>query len=522
MAATLTSPVANAKVIDALVARIGAAGVITDGNELRFHGQDVFAEGAPLLAVVRPGSVDEISDVVRIATDAGYPIIARGGGLSYTDGYLAIKPSVLLDLSILNRIVEINREDRYVVAEAGVNWADLDAALAPLGLRTPYWGPLSGLRSTVGGALSQGSVFLGSGLYGSVGDAVLGIDIVTANGELLRTGSAAAGNTPAFMRYFGPDLTGLFVGDAGALGVKVRATFRLIPRPKALGFLSFEFANGEAMLTSMAEISRQNLASECFGFDPYLADVRMRRASLFADAKVLANVVKQSGLLAGAKMALAGRNFLQAGSYSAHVILEADSDAALAPAMKIVRDITSGAGKETDNSIPKAMRSTPFAVPNNMLGPEGERWVPVHGIVPHSKAVAAMHACESVFTAHRERMAAHGIKTGFLMSTVSQQATLVEPVFFWPDSHTAYHKRMVEAGYLKRIGEPADNPVARAVVGELKRAVADTLRELGATHFQVGKFYAYRKGRDAAALALFDAIKKHLDPKDLINPGVLQ
>lgn len=251
--ASVQSP--QAKVVEALAGRIGHDRVITDTAELLFHSQDVYGAGVKPLAIARPDSVEQVQAVVRVAVEAGCPVVARGGGLSYTDGYLTVKPSVLIDLSALNRIVEINQPDRYVVVESGVNWADLDAALAPLGLRTPYWGPLSGLRSTVGGALSQGSVFLGSGLHGSVGDTVLGLESVTANGELLRTGSAAAGNAPAFMRYFGPDLTGLFVGDSGALGIKVRATLRLIPRPQALGFLSFEFADIESTLKAMADIS---------------------------------------------------------------------------------------------------------------------------------------------------------------------------------------------------------------------------------------------------------------------------
>lgn len=522
MAEVATMSIAARGVVAALQNCLAANNVITDAEELIFFSQDVFGEGEIPIAVARPQSVADVQAVVRAVTDAGLAIIARGGGLSYTDGYIATQPSVMIDLSAMNRIVEINCEDRYVVVESGAKWADIDAALAPLGLRTPYWGPLSGLRSTVGGALSQGSVFLGSGLHGGVGDAVIGIDVVTASGKILRTGSAGAGNTPPFMRYFGPDLTGLFVGDSGALGIKVRATFRLIPRPQALDFLSFEFTSSEKMLAAIAEISRQNIASECFAFDPYLAEVRMKRASLFADARVLANVVKQSGLLAGAKMAAAGRNFLKAGCFSAHVIIEADSEAAMVPRMKLARAIMSNGGTETDNSIPKAMRSTPFAVPNNMLGPAGERWVPVHGIFPHSKALAALRACEAVFAETRETMDKYCIKTGYLMSTVSQQSTLIEPVFFWPDSHTAYHKRMVERGYLEKIGEPADNPAARAAVHKLKRAVADTLRDLGAVHFQLGKFYDYRKGRDPSGLALFDAIKHQLDPNNRMNPGALR
>lgn len=513
----------NAGVLDALARDTDAATMVRDPAELAFHALDVYAEGAPLAAVLRPADVATLARCVRELTAAGIPLVARGGGLSYTDGYLAARPqSVLVDTSRLDRIVEINAGDRYVVVEAGVTWAALDAALAPHGLRTPYWGPLSGLRATVGGALSQGSVFLGSGLHGSVGDSVLGIEVVTADGSLLRTGSAAAGNSAPFLRYFGPDLTGLFVGDAGCLGIKARASLRLLPRPAVVDYLSFEYDDAPAMLAAMAEVSRQALASECFGFDPVLAQMRMKRASLAADAKTLGQVVKKAGLVEGLKLVAAGRNFLDATKFSAHVAIEGDSDAAVAARLAAARRALGAGGREVDNSIPKVLRSQPFTPPNNMLGPAGERWVPVHGIVPHSNAQATHAAVEALFTRERETLRAHRIEVSYLFTTVAQQGTLIEPVFYWPDAHTDYHKRMVEPEHLRRCGEPAADPAARAVVARLKAEVAAVLRGHGATHFQLGKFYAFREGRDPAALVLFDALKAHLDPQGLMNPGALR
>jgi len=517
---------AQHQAIDALRRQLGdddGNTIIEDASELAFFGHDVFRAGGPLAAVVRPRDVAQVQTVVRTLVSHGVAVIPRGGGLSYTDGFLAtLAPSVLLDLAGLDRMVELNLQDRYVTVETGMTWAALDAALEPHGLRTPFWGPLSGLKSTIGGALSQSSVFLGSGLNGSVGDAVLSIDVILADGSLLRTGSAAAGNSAPFLRYFGPDMSGLFIGDAGAMGVKVRATFRLVPRPQEIDFLSFEYDDPLQMLAAMSDVSRQGLASECFAFDPVLTEQRKKRMSLFADAKTLLQVVKQSGIKAGLGLVTAGRDFIAAHKYSAHVAIEGDNKAVVALRLEKARLALSAHGRQTENSFPKALRAQPFMAPNAMLGPAGERWVPVHGIFPHSQAQAAFTALEALFAERRADLDTHQIRVGYLCTTISNQALLIEPVFYWPDSHPEYHKRMVEADYLRRCGEPPANPAATAAVVALKREAADLMRSLGGTHFQIGKFYTYRDGRDATSLALFDAIKRALDPTGLMNPGVLK
>ena len=505
-----------------LLAEVGPQVVITDPAERAFHAQDVFSAGACPAAVLRPRDADELQRALLRLHAARVAVVPRGGGLSYTEGFQPrSEHSVVLDLARLDRLVTLNLVDRYVVVEAGMTWAALDAALAPHGLRTPYWGPLSGLRSTVGGALSQGSVFLGSGLHGAVGDSVLGLDVLTVDGRWLTTGAAAAGNTPPFMRWFGPDMTGLFIGDAGALGVKVRASLRLIARPAHLDFVSFEFDDASDMMAAMAEVSRQGLAAECFGFDPVLVEQRLKRASLMSDAKTLLQVVRQSGLKAGSRLVAAGRDFIGSGKFSAHATIEADHPASLRARVDAVTAIFGRQGRATDNSLPMALRAAPFVAPNSMLGPAGERWVPVHGVFAHSQALAGYQACLALFEERRGLLEEHAIRVGCLMTTVAAQGTLVEPVFYWPDSHTPYHRRMVEPDYLRRVGEPAANPKTTALVAQLKRDTADAMRRAGAVHFQLGKFYRWREGRDPASLALFDVLKQALDPNGLMNPGVL-
>ncbi len=507
--------------IEQLRTRLGEDQVITDPVELDYYAQDVFAQGASLLAVVRPASVEQLLAIVPQLAASGIAMIPRGGGLSYTDAFLADRPGcVLIDTTRLNRILAINPDDRYVVAECGVTWAQLYAALEPLGLRTPYFGPLSGLEATLGGALSQGSVFLGSGIHGSVGDSVLGLEIATAQGEILRTGAAAAEGVLPFFRYFGPDLGGLFIGDAGMLGIKLRVSLKLVEIPGHADYLSWQFTSADALFAAMAELSRAGLASECFGFDPVLATMRMQRASLSEDAGTLTQVVQRQGLLSGLKLAARGRGFADTRCYSIHAVIEADSKASLAERVRRARALVKG-GEVIAGSIPRALRGALFVPPNTMLGPAGERWLPVHGIVPHSAAAACFAALKQLSEAESDCLAAHQIRIGFLYATIGAQATLIEPVFYWPDAHSVYHQRRVDPQHRARIGEAAANPAARAEVARLRQRMADTLSAHGAVHFQIGKFYRYRSGRNPAALALLDAIRQAVDPDGLFNPGSL-
>jgi len=505
-----------------LAQSLGAAQWSTDPARCALFAQDVFATGEPLAAVLRPADVQTLALALPTLTDAGVAIVARGGGLSYTDGYLATQtPCVAVDLSALDQVLEINLDDRFVRVQAGCTWAALDKALAAHGVRTPYWGPLSGLGATVGGALSQNSTFLGSGTHGAVGDSLLGLDVLTASGQHVRSGALAVPQAPAFFRYAGPDLSGLFLGDGGALGIKVEASLRLIARPACVDYLSFQCVDIKRTQALMSEIARQGLASECFGFDPVLAQVRMRRAGLVSDVKTLGQVVRKQGLLGGLKLVGAGRNFLDPSQYSVHLAIEADDEASVRARLSAARRAAAGVAREVDNSIPKVLRSAPFAPPNSMLGPNGERWVPVHGILPHSRALPAIRAVAALIESQREALDRHAIVIGQLLTTVGAQGFLFEPVFYWPDALSDYHRAMVQPDHLAKLATHPEALAARALVGELKRAIADTMYEHGAAHFQIGKFYRWREGRDAGALALFDAIKRQLDPHGLMNPGVL-
>ncbi|MBT8447981.1 MAG: FAD-binding oxidoreductase [Gammaproteobacteria bacterium] len=504
---------------------VGAEHVLTEPDELEYYSQDVYRAFETALAVVRPGSVDELAGVVRAARRAGLAIVPRGGGMSYTDGYLhSTDRGITLDLSRLDRIVEIDPDDMIVTVEVGCTWERLNAALAEHNLRTPYWGPLSGLRATVGGALSQNSVFWGAAAAGSAAEAVIGMDVITGTGEVLPTGAHGASRGRPFFRWDGPDLTGLFIGDTGALGIKARATLRLVPRPAVTRGMSFSFESMPGVCAAMSAMAREGITSECYAFDPGLQNQRVLGgdSDLAEDVKTLGRVAREKGIGESLKVAAAGRRFAKQFDWGLHVHVE-DRTAAAAEHLeqRVLAIAVKHGGRTMPNSLPTILTAQPFPPPNSMLGPQGERWVPIHGKVAHSQVVTTMNAVDALFADHAADIERLQIRTGYLLCLVGHTSMLIEPVFFWPDAAAAMHHRNVEAAVLEKLPVHAANPEAAALVETLRDAIRAIFLAQGAVHFQLGKYYPYREGRQPAAWQALVELKALFDPDGILNPGQL-
>jgi FAD/FMN-containing dehydrogenase len=502
---------------------VAHASLLTDPESLALYRHDVLARGGEPLAVFRPRSVDELAAGIGAATAAGIAIVPRGGGMSYTGGYLYDGgPFLLVDTAALDAIIEINETDMVATVEAGVTWAALHRALAPRGLRALAWGTLSGIRATVGGGMSQNGIFWGA-RAGSVVDGAISFDVVLADGTIISTGSD-------FFRPYGPDLTGLFAADCGAFGVKARVRLKLVHEAEAFAYGSFSFASAEALFGAMSAIARAELASESFAFDPFLQAQRMKRDSLAKDALQLGNMLKaeakSGGILKaikeGAKVALAGRGFLDGVPFSLHCIAEGRHQAAVDADMRAIEAIVrEHGGSVIENTIPKILRANPFPPPNSMLGPEGERWVPVHGFLPHSRLVEAWERLQALWAAHADEMAQLKVQTGALIAATGRSACLIEPVFYWPGEQNPLHAHAVEPDHLARLPRLADSPAATALVERLKAKVIAIFQRLGAIHLQIARTYPLRARHDPAAWEILTALKRQLDPKGLMNPGVL-
>ena len=519
---------AAAEPLATLAERIGADRLLTDEASRTLYGQDVSGDAHPVCAVVRPERVADLVEVARFASEHDFVLVPRGGGLSYSGGYVCHDARALcLDMATMDAVVEVNTEDMYVTAQAGCTWRALHEALEPRGVRTPFWGTLSGVGATVGGSLSQNALFWGSGRHGCAADAVVGFEIVLADGRVLRTGAAARAGATPFFRHYGPDLTGLFTCDNGALGIKATATLKLLPVGEARDGVSMTFADHASLFAAMSEVSRQRLAESCFGFDPTLQAQRMKRESLARDLRTFGQTVAaQDGVLGalatGARVAAAGRRFLRRGSYSAHFMLEERTRAAARDAADRIRRIgVDAGGEEVENTIPTVARAQPFGPLNSMIGPAGERWLPVHGLVPHSQAAPAYEAIEALFARNAGVLEAHGIVHGALFTYADTDCFVIEPVFYWPDKLNALHRRSVEAQVLRRVEDFPDNPATRAEVMRLRDEVVAVLGEFGAIHLQIGRLYPFARDLAETPREILRKLKLEVDPEGRMNPGAL-
>lgn len=513
--------------IKVLKAAIGEKYVLTDEHSLEFYSTDVYRSLEIPLAIIQPGNIGELQESVRIAAGLGISIVTRGGGASYTDAYLPTDPnSIIIDTSRLNKILEINEEDMYVTVEPGVTWAEMSAALAEKKLRTPFWGPFSGLKATVGGSTSQNSVSMGTSAYGGSPESVLCYEVVLASGKMIKTGSLAMENSTPFFRNYGPDITGIFSGDAGALGVKASITLRLIKLPSHTLTCSFGFKTYDSMSQAMAAVAREESASSNWGLDPKLQQGQLGKVTFMDSIKAAYEVLKTArnpleAIVQLMKMALAGKRFLTGFDYSSHFVVEGHSTAEVKSKLAQTRKAANSFGTEIANTIPTVMGAMPFMPLYPILGPNGERWVPMHGLLPFSKMQKMYNRIQDLYLEKKEAMTKHSVEAGTMFMTYSTHSFLYEVALYWKDDRSIYHKTYLDQDYLDMLPIHDANPEGRALIAELKTRVQEIYSDLGAVHFQVGKSYPYQNGRQAEAAMALQDIKKSLDPNNIMNPGAL-
>lgn len=504
----------DAPLADALRAIVGATHVQTGEPDRALASNDLFLwpEQRQAGLVVLPGNTDELAAVVSCLHAAHVAVVPRGAGMSYTGGVVPSTESVVIDLSRLDAI-DVHVDDRYAVVGAGCTWEALAAALRPHGLRATQPNPISGAVSTVGGAAAQN---VPGGMEG-----IVGLTMVLADGSVVRTGSGAIHPDARGQRNVGPDLTGLFLGDCGAFGIKAEVVLRLaIERPAAFG--SFAYNDADAMLADMAQLLREGLVSRVFSLD----QARTRAAtsvSVGEAAGIVGAVVRNAGSIKQAVRDVAqlatGKQSVSGASWSLHCVVEAPTQALADAQLELSRALCRQHATEIDNVLPKTLRAKPYSI-RGFIGPEGERWVPVHGILPLSQARPCMAALQAHFATNQAQLDALGITHSWMISSMGAYIT-IEPMLYWRDALDPIHLQHLSERNRARFGNFAVNQPARDRVRALRRELCDIMDRHQATHAQIGRFYRFAQLMDSGSRALLERIKLALDPQGTMNPGAL-
>ena len=215
------------RIVEELRGIVGEKYVLTDPVDLYVYSFDASLLRAKPDVVVRPGSKEEVVEVVRLAYRERIPVVARGAGTNLVGSALPVKGGIVIDLTRLNRILEINPVDLYCRVEPGVVHAVLEEELGKHGL---FWPPDPGSSDscTIGGILSQCASGMRALKYGGAREWVLALEVVLPTGEVIRTG------TPTLRWAVGYDLTRLFVGAEGTLGVITEAVLKVFPLPESM------------------------------------------------------------------------------------------------------------------------------------------------------------------------------------------------------------------------------------------------------------------------------------------------
>jgi glycolate oxidase len=215
---------------------VGADKVLTSPVDLIAYSFDGTFEQAVPDAAVLPQTTEDVSAVVKVASRYGVPVVPRGMASGLAGGSLPIRGGIALSLTRMNRILEIDRENMAVAVEAGVVTANLEKAVARVGLFYPP-DPSSNMQSTIGGNIACNAGGPRCLKYGVTGDYVMGLTVVLASGEVLTTGGKPIKNVVGY------DLTSLFVGSEGTLGIITGALLRLLAQPKFVRTARAEFVS---------------------------------------------------------------------------------------------------------------------------------------------------------------------------------------------------------------------------------------------------------------------------------------
>ncbi len=242
----------NHAILKELEGVVGQENLLTSRADLVCYSYDATGQSFMPDAVVLPANTGEVSEIVRLANKYRLPLIPRGAGSGFAGGSVPVKSGIVLHLSRLNRIIEIDAENLIAVVEPCVVTGVFQEEVEKLGLFYPP-DPASLKFSTIGGNASTGAGGPRAVKYGVTRDYILGLEVVTPTGEVINTGGKTV------KRATGYDLTRLMVGSEGTLGIITKLIIRLIPLPEGKKTMTAIFSSAEDAARTVSDIIRSKV-----------------------------------------------------------------------------------------------------------------------------------------------------------------------------------------------------------------------------------------------------------------------
>lgn len=246
-------------IITALCEIAGQENVSSDTTSLAAYSYDASRRSCPPSVVVRPGSEDEVAEVMKLAARTRTPVVPRGAASGLTGGAVASMGGIMLSFERMDKILEIDAANRIARLQPGVVTGRFQAEVEKLGLFYPP-DPGSLAFCTIGGNVAENAGGMRAVKYGVTRDYVIGLRAVLPSGEVIKTGVRTAKGVVGY------DLTRLLVGSEGTLAVVTEITLRLVPRPQSVATMTALFTGAPDAGRAVAAVMASPVTPRCMEF----------------------------------------------------------------------------------------------------------------------------------------------------------------------------------------------------------------------------------------------------------------
>ena len=242
-----------------LTSIFGANNVSDEKEDLLVYGYDATGEESSPEMVAYPSTAGQISETLKLANKKGFPVTARGAGSGFVGGAIPTHGGLVLVMTRMNKVIDIDEENLTVTVEPGVVTGDLQKAVEEKGLFYPP-DPSSLKISTIGGNIAMGAGGPSAVKYGVTRDYVLRLTVALPTGEIVNTGSYAVKSVVGY------DLTRLMIGSEGTLGIITQAVLKLLPKPESVRTILAMFATTEDAARSVSAIIKERIIPRTLEF----------------------------------------------------------------------------------------------------------------------------------------------------------------------------------------------------------------------------------------------------------------